>query len=55
MDSGRTIPCPDPDCVDGTIIVYDAYSDTPLVGEAQICDCCNGNGSIVVPSGDTFN
>ena len=46
MDSKAVIPCPDPGCVDGVIMVCNAYSDMPLEGKAQPCDCCKGRGFI---------
>lgn len=40
-------PCPDPHCIDGRIVVHNAYSGDPLKGEEQICDLCSGNGFLV--------
>ena len=45
--SVQTVPCPDPECVDGVILVHNAYSDTPLVPKGQICDICGGRGFLV--------
>ena len=45
--SVQSIPCPDPECVDGKILVYNAYSATPLVPEEQPCDTCDGNVFLV--------
>ncbi len=35
-------PCPNDGCDDGFILVYNAYSETPLVGQREPCDICNG-------------
>lgn len=43
-DTFFRVPCSDPECVDGKILVYDAYSANPLEGEEQPCDRCNGTG-----------
>ncbi len=43
----EAMPCPDPACVDGVILVHNAYSDTPLEPEKQICDRCHGRSYIV--------
>lgn len=40
-------PCPDPECIDGKILVYNAYSADPLKPEVQPCDICNGTGFLV--------
>jgi hypothetical protein len=40
-------PCPDPGCLDGKILVYNAYSAEPLKPEVQTCDICNGTGYLV--------
>lgn len=45
--SVQSIPCPDPDCVGGKILVHNAYSSDPLVPEEQICDTCNGQSFVV--------
>ena len=45
--SVQAIPCPDPECVDGIILVYNAYSANPLVPEEQICDTCGGRSFLV--------
>lgn len=42
------IPCPDPLCKNGVIIVHNAYSANPLQGEKQICEACDGRGFIVI-------
>ena len=41
-------PCPDPDCDNGVILVHDAYSKDPLIGEKQVCPVCFGLGFLVV-------
>ena len=33
--------CPDPDCVGGVILVYNAYGADPLIPEEQPCDYCD--------------
>ncbi len=43
-----TIPCPDPKCFVGKIIVHNAYDPNPLVGKEQPCDRCNGKGFLVL-------
>ncbi len=43
-----TIPCPDPKCREGKIIVHNAYSSDPLVGKEQLCDRCGGQGFLVL-------
>ena len=45
--SVQSIPCPDPECVDGTILVHNAYSADPLTPEEQTCDTCGGRGFLV--------
>ena len=40
------VPCPDSECDNGTILVYDAYASDPLLGKSQICDCCFGFGFV---------
>jgi len=45
-----TIPCPDPKCRSGKIVVHNAYSSDPLKGERQVCDRCNGRGFLVFHS-----
>ena len=40
------VPCPDPECNNGTITVYDAYAPNPLLGKSQKCDCCFGLGLV---------
>ena len=44
--SVEVVPCPDPTCVDGVILVHNAYKD-PLVPEEQPCDRCGGKGYLV--------
>ncbi len=46
----KTIPCPDSECVDGLILVNNAYSSDPLIGSPQKCDTCHGNGYLVQES-----
>jgi hypothetical protein len=43
----EAMPCPDPECVEGMILVYNAYSPDPRKPEKQICDRCFGRGYIV--------
>ena len=43
----QSVPCPDPECVDGIILVHNAYSTDPLKAEEQPCDTCNGRGFLV--------
>jgi hypothetical protein len=45
--SVKAFPCPDPQCVDGIILVHNAYSTDPLIPEEQPCDHCEGKGYIV--------
>ena len=45
--SVQAFPCPDPACVDGVILVHNAYSDDPLKPEEQTCDTCGGNAFLV--------
>ena len=45
--SVQSQPCPDLYCIDGRIVVHNAYSDDPLRGEEQACDLCSGSGFIV--------
>jgi hypothetical protein len=45
--SVKAFPCPDPECVDGIILVYNAYNRDPLKAEEQICDTCGGKGFVV--------
>ena len=42
MVSIKSMPCPDPDCIDGKIVVYNIYDEDPLVGEEQPCGLCRG-------------
>jgi hypothetical protein len=44
------IPCPDPECQDGFITVYNIYAQDPLKGEEQPCDICKGRGYITLPA-----
>jgi len=46
----RVIPCSDPECADGFILVHNAYSPTPLKPEKQRCDICGGKGYLVLES-----
>ncbi len=48
--SVQSIPCPDPECADGIILVHNAYSPEPLKPEEQICDICGGRGFLVQES-----
>ena len=41
------MPCPDPACVDGVILVYNAYSEDPTKPEEQPCDLCQTSGFVV--------
>ena len=43
----QSIPCPDPECVNGIILVYNAYSADPLKPEEQLCDTCKGRSFLV--------
>ena len=43
----QAVPCPDPECVNGIILVHNAYSETPLIPEEQTCDVCGGSGFLV--------
>jgi hypothetical protein len=45
--SVQVIPCPDPNCVDGIILVHNAYSEDPLTPEKQVCDMCGGRSFLV--------
>lgn len=45
--SVHSVPCPDPDCVDGKILVNNVYSANPLIPEEQPCDICDGTGFVV--------
>jgi hypothetical protein len=46
----KAVPCPDPECVDGVILVYNAYSENPLEPEEQTCDICGGKSYLVEES-----
>jgi hypothetical protein len=52
MDSDTSIetfvPCPDPECDAGFIMVHNAYSSNPLKGEEEMCDTCKGLGVVPV-------
>jgi len=48
--STNTLPCPDPECRGGFVIVHDAYAADPLVGEKRLCDRCFGCGFILPTS-----
>jgi hypothetical protein len=45
--SVQSIPCPDPDCIDGIILVHNAYNADPRKPEEQPCDTCGGRGFLV--------
>ena len=45
--SVQSIPCPDPQCVDGKILVHNAYAPDPRTPEVQECDTCGGHGFLV--------
>ena len=44
------MPCPDPECREGIILVSNAYNANPLEFEKKICDSCDGRGYIVCES-----
>lgn len=44
------IPCPNPECENGEITVFNAYSPNPLQPETEHCALCLGEGFIF--SGD---
>ena len=46
----EAIPCPVPECEEGTIYVYNAYAEDPLKPERQPCWLCFGRG--VIQPGD---
>ena len=48
--SVQSVPCPDPECVDGIILVHNAYSVDPLKPAKQPCDTCGGRGFLVCES-----
>ncbi len=48
MSYRQRIPCPDPKCEDGYILVYNAYNEDPLKGEKQPCDLCLGKGYVII-------
>lgn len=50
MTRSNLIPCPAPDCDDGTVYVHNAYALDPLKPEAEHCALCLGQGYIL--SGD---
>jgi hypothetical protein len=43
----EAMPCPDLECEDGEILVYNVYSTDPLKPEKQTCDRCFGRGYVV--------
>lgn len=45
--SSNLIPCLNPDCEDGEIIVFNAYNPDPLKPETEQCAFCNGRGFIL--------
>jgi hypothetical protein len=56
MDQKRKdFRCPDPECEDGKIIVYNAYSANPLKGEEQNCELCRGVGFFLVEEDGEIN
>jgi len=46
----KAFPCPDPECVDGIILVHNVYSADPLKPEEQTCDVCGGKSYVVLES-----
>lgn len=42
MDDPKERSCHNEGCEDGFILVYNAYSENPLVGQKEPCDVCNG-------------
>ncbi len=42
-----SMPCPDPGCLDGKILVYNVYAADPLKPEKQDCDVCGGSGFLI--------
>ena len=44
------LPCPDPMCIDVTILVHNAYSEDPLKPEEEVCRVCHGKSYIVSDS-----
>lgn len=40
-------PCPDPDCEEGVILVWNIYNPDPSIPERQPCDVCKGAGFVV--------
>jgi hypothetical protein len=44
------VECPNPECEDGFIYIYNAYAADPLKPEEQLCEFCFGRGFI--SSGD---
>lgn len=42
-----TMPCTEPLCRNGKIVVHNAYAEDPLKGEEQTCDVCQGLGFVV--------
>ena len=45
--SVQSVPCPDSECVNGIILVNNAYSSDPLKPEEQPCDTCGGKAFLV--------
>jgi hypothetical protein len=43
----NVIPCPAPDCEEGTVYVNNAYAPDPLKPEAQVCVFCSGQGFVL--------
>ena len=48
QDPSVRCPCPDPECKEGRILVFNIYSANPFQGEWEICDTCEGRGYVVV-------
>lgn len=44
------VSCPDPDCQEGWILVYNIYNPDPFKGEKQLCDSCQGEGFLYLDS-----
>lgn len=40
-------PCPDPECKEGRILVFNIYNPDPRKGEWEVCDVCRGSGVVV--------
>lgn len=43
----KRIPCPNPECDEGTVYIYNAYAEDPLKPEAEICEICLGRGYVI--------